>query len=140
MGVHGDAVQADADLSKYDLLIVGKDALTPEGPGPNLARVRDGLQVLVFEQHADVLEQRFGFRVQEYGLREVFPAHSRSSGPGRIGRGSAEGLARRCHEYGATIEVRGAALSAYQSHDHQRRRGRSRAPGAAATVATSPAC
>ena len=59
-------------MSKYDLLIVGKDALTPEGPGPNLARVREGLRVLVFEQHADVLEQRFGFRVQEYGLREVF--------------------------------------------------------------------
>ena len=72
LGVHGDAVQADADLAKYDLLIVGKDALTPEGACPNLARVRDGLRVLVFEQHADVLEQRFGFRVQEYGLREVF--------------------------------------------------------------------
>ena len=72
LGVHGDAVQANADLAKYDLLIVGKDALTPEGPGPNLARVSEGLRVLVFEQHADVLEQRFGFRVQEYGLREVF--------------------------------------------------------------------
>jgi beta-galactosidase len=70
--VRGEAVQADADLSKYDLLIVGKHALTPEGPGPNLAKVRDGLRVLVFEQQADVLEQRFGFRVQEYGLRELF--------------------------------------------------------------------
>jgi beta-galactosidase len=72
LGVHGDAVQADDDLAKYDLLIVGKDALTPEGQGPKLDRVREGLRVLVFEQHADVLEQRFGFRVQEYGLREVF--------------------------------------------------------------------
>jgi hypothetical protein len=72
LGVHGDDVQANADMAKYDLLIVGKGALTPEGPGPNLARVREGLRVLVFEQHADVLEQRFGFRVQEYGLREVF--------------------------------------------------------------------
>ncbi|MEP6844155.1 MAG: hypothetical protein ABJA11_11565, partial [Pseudolysinimonas sp.] len=29
-------------------------------------------RVLVFEQDADVLEKRFGFRVQEYGLRNVF--------------------------------------------------------------------
>ncbi|HLX65176.1 MAG TPA: glycoside hydrolase family 2 TIM barrel-domain containing protein [Planctomycetota bacterium] len=72
LGVRGEAVQADADLSKYDVLVVGKDALTPEGPGPNLRRVPEGLRVLVFEQHADVLEQRFGFRVQEYGLRETF--------------------------------------------------------------------
>ena len=72
MGVHVDAVRADANLAEYDLLIIGKGALTPEGPCPNLARVRDGLRVLVFEQHADVLEQRLGFRVEEYGLREVF--------------------------------------------------------------------
>ncbi len=63
----------EADLSKYDLLIVGKHALTPEGPGPKLWRAsRKVCRVVVFEQHADVLEQRFGFRVQEYGLREVF--------------------------------------------------------------------
>ncbi|MGD0089058.1 MAG: glycoside hydrolase family 2 TIM barrel-domain containing protein [Planctomycetota bacterium] len=79
LGVRGEAIQADADLSKYDVLIVGKGALTPEGPGPNLGRVREGLRVLVFEQHSDVLEQRFGFRVQEYGLRETFrrvPGHT----------------------------------------------------------------
>src|SRR5262249_35705296 len=35
-------------------------------------RVRDGLKVIVFEQTAAVLEQRFGFRVAEYGLRQVF--------------------------------------------------------------------
>jgi hypothetical protein len=72
LNVRGKAVQADADFSPYEMLIVGKHALTPEGPGPALARVRDGLRVLVFEQQADVLEQRFGLRVQEYGLREVF--------------------------------------------------------------------
>ena len=27
----------------------------------------------VFEQTAEVLEQRFGFRVAQYGLRQVFP-------------------------------------------------------------------
>ncbi|MFO0968680.1 MAG: hypothetical protein U0793_24245 [Gemmataceae bacterium] len=68
-----DSVKADTDLSGYDLLIIGKGALTPTGPGPNVDRVRDGLKVVVFEQTADVLQDRFGFRVAEYGLREVFP-------------------------------------------------------------------
>ena len=40
---------------------------------PRIGRVRDGLRVLMFEQSADVLEKRFGCRVQEYGLRRVFP-------------------------------------------------------------------
>ncbi len=66
-------VEAAADLSPYDLLIVGKAALTPDGPGPDVARVRAGLKVIVFEQTAAALEQRFGFRVAEYGLRQVFP-------------------------------------------------------------------
>ena len=34
--------------------------------------MRDGLKVIVFEQTAEVLEKRFGFRVAEYGLRQVF--------------------------------------------------------------------
>jgi hypothetical protein len=34
--------------------------------------VRDGLKALVFEQTSEVLEQRLGFRVAEYGLRQVF--------------------------------------------------------------------
>jgi beta-galactosidase len=55
------------------VLIVGKDALTAGGPGPDISRVRDGLKVIVLEQTAKVLEQRFGFRVTEYGLRQVFP-------------------------------------------------------------------
>ncbi len=66
-------VKANADLSSYDILIIGKDALTPDGPGPNVDRVRDGLKVVVFEQSSKVLEQRFGFRTAEYGLRQVFP-------------------------------------------------------------------
>jgi hypothetical protein len=65
-------VAAGDDLSHYDLLIIGKAALTVDGPGPNVGRVRDGLKVLVFEQTSDVLEKRFGFRVEEYGLRQVF--------------------------------------------------------------------
>jgi hypothetical protein len=65
-------VDADADLSAFDVLIVGKEALTADGPGPDVRRVRDGLKVIVFEQSARVLEERFGFRVAEYGLRQVF--------------------------------------------------------------------
>ncbi|HLX64897.1 MAG TPA: glycoside hydrolase family 2 TIM barrel-domain containing protein [Planctomycetota bacterium] len=72
LGVKGQSVDAAADLAAFDTLIVGKGALTPDGPGPNVARVRDGLKVIVFEQTAPVLEQRFGFRVEEYGLRNVF--------------------------------------------------------------------
>jgi hypothetical protein len=66
-------VDAAADLTPYDVLIVGKAALTRDGPGPGIDRVRDGLKVIVFEQSPEVLEQRFGFRVAEYGLRWVFP-------------------------------------------------------------------
>jgi beta-galactosidase len=66
-------VDAGADLSAYDVLIVGKAALTAEGPAPDIAGVRDGLKVVVFEQTSEVLEKRFGFRVEEYGLRRVFP-------------------------------------------------------------------
>ena len=73
MGVAVQRVDAAADLSGYDTLIVGKGALTVSGPGPDIARVRDGLKVIVFEQTGDVLEKRFGFRVAEYGLRRVFP-------------------------------------------------------------------
>ncbi len=73
MGVRYDPVAADADLSGYGVLVVGKAALTVDGPVPDIARVRHGLKVVMFEQTANVLEKRLGFRVQEYGLRQVFP-------------------------------------------------------------------
>jgi hypothetical protein len=72
LNVRFQKVEANADLSGYDVLIVGKDALTPDGPGPDVRRVQDGLKVIVFEQTAQVLEERLGFRVAEYGLRHVF--------------------------------------------------------------------
>jgi len=72
LGVRAASVGADDDLSPYDVLIVGKGALTLDGAAPDLTGVRDGLKVVVFEQTADVLEKRLGFRVQEYGLRRVF--------------------------------------------------------------------
>ncbi|MCF7975493.1 MAG: hypothetical protein K9N55_16870, partial [Phycisphaerae bacterium] len=72
LGVAFAAVDADTDMDAYDVLIVGQDALTVDGPAPDMGRVRDGLKVLLFEQTSDVLEKRFGFRVTEYGLRQVF--------------------------------------------------------------------
>jgi hypothetical protein len=61
------------DLATDEMLIIGKHALTVDGPGPDLSRVKDGLKVIVFEQSAEVLEKRLGFRTAEYGLRRVFP-------------------------------------------------------------------
>ena len=72
IGIRYQPIGANTDLSEYDTLIVGKSALTAESPAPDIARVRDGLKVILFEQTADVLEKRFGFRVAEYGLRQVF--------------------------------------------------------------------
>ncbi|HEV8541988.1 MAG TPA: hypothetical protein VGR78_06335, partial [Verrucomicrobiae bacterium] len=65
-------IDANADLAPYDILIVGKAALSVSDPAPDISRVRDGLKVIVFEQKSDVLEKRFGFRVEEYGLRQLF--------------------------------------------------------------------
>jgi len=60
-------------LEQADVFIIGKKALTLENKLPSLARVREGLQVVVFEQTTEVMEKRLGFRVAEYGLRQVFP-------------------------------------------------------------------
>jgi hypothetical protein len=65
-------VAADADLAAYDLLVIGKGALTVDGPAPDLRRVREGLKVICFEQTAAALEKRLGLRTAEYGLRQVF--------------------------------------------------------------------
>jgi beta-galactosidase len=73
LGIQLQPGDAGADLTAHEILIVGKTALTASGPAPDITRVRDGLKVIVFEQTAEVLEKRFGFRVQEYGLRQLFP-------------------------------------------------------------------
>ena len=72
VGISSQNVTATSDLSGFDTLIIGKSALSPDGPAPDISRVRDGLKVIVFEQSADVLEHRLGFHVEEYGLRQVF--------------------------------------------------------------------
>ena len=73
LGVSFQPVAAAANLSGFDMLLIGKGALTVDGPAPALTRVREGLKVVVFEQTAEVLEKRLGFRVEEYGLRQVWP-------------------------------------------------------------------
>lgn len=65
-------VGAGVDLGPYDVLVIGKGALTLDGPAPDVSRVRKGLKVILFEQNAEVLEKRLGFRVVTYGFRRVF--------------------------------------------------------------------
>jgi len=72
LGLVYQSIEAGNDLSRFDLLIIGKEAMTTEGPGLDLSRVREGMKVIVFEQTSDVLQNRFGFRIQEYGLRHVY--------------------------------------------------------------------
>jgi len=72
IGIQCQRVEPTADLTTFDTLIVGKAALTTDGLAPDISRVRDDLKVLMFEQTPEVLEKRFGFRVAEYGLRQVF--------------------------------------------------------------------
>ena len=83
MGVGFHAVDAEARLAASDVLVLGKGALAPDTPAPDIRAVRDGLRVIVFEQTGEVLEKRFGFRIAEYGLRQVFdrvPGHPLTAG------------------------------------------------------------
>jgi beta-galactosidase/beta-glucuronidase len=72
IGVQCQPVEAHTDLAPYEILVVGKAALTTTGAAPDISRVRDGLKVIMFEQTSEALERRLGFRVNEYGLRQVF--------------------------------------------------------------------
>lgn len=72
MGIRCQSIDATVDLSRFEILVLGKAALTLDGPAPDLGAVRNGLKVIVFEQTPEVLEQRLGFRIAEYGLRQVF--------------------------------------------------------------------
>ena len=72
MGVKLEKIEAGTALAGYDVLVIGKKALDAYGAGPDVTKVRDGLKVLVFEQTKETLEKRFGFRVQEHVLRQVW--------------------------------------------------------------------
>ncbi len=73
LGVRYQELNAVSNMSGVDILLIGKGALTLGGAAPDISRVRNGLKVVVFEQTSEVLEQRLGFRVTEYGLRQAFP-------------------------------------------------------------------
>ena len=65
-------VPADAKLAAYDLLLIGREALTSDGPAPDLSRVPQGLRVLVFEQSYDTLTRRLGLRANVHGMRQAY--------------------------------------------------------------------
>ncbi len=73
LGIAHQSIDAAADVSQFDLVVIGKQALTAGGAAPDLSPVERGLKVLVFEQTAEALEKRLGLRSVEYGLRQVFP-------------------------------------------------------------------
>jgi hypothetical protein len=73
LGVKYRRIEADAKPGAGDVVVIGKHALSVDGAAPDLPGVRDGARVIVFEQKTEVLERRLGFRVVEYGLRQVFP-------------------------------------------------------------------
>ncbi len=59
------------DLSQYEILIIGREALSANGVLPSLDAVKTGQKVLIFEQKNEVM-QRLGFRINQYGLRKLF--------------------------------------------------------------------
>jgi len=74
LGINYVFVEHDSDLSQFQLLVLGRNALNKTDNNimcPDLTAVRDGLNVLVLEQNTSVLK-RIGFRYQEYGLRRLF--------------------------------------------------------------------
>ena len=75
-------VSLNSDLKQYRTLVIGRGALLEKGPLPNLNAVRDGLNVLVFEQPTRAME-RLGFRIMSTGcgpcsrgMRRIRPERS----------------------------------------------------------------
>lgn len=87
MQVRYDAIKANADLSSYEILIIGREALSDNRHFPSLEGVKDGLKVLVFEQNADTLQNRLGFRINVHGMRKVF-ARSTHPALNELGEGN----------------------------------------------------
>ena len=82
LGVSFQAVDAASDLSGYDVLLIGKGALTVDGPAPGLQRVRDRLKVVVFEQTGEVLEKRLGPGMRPPSRLRPWPRGPRAAGSG----------------------------------------------------------
>ena len=96
-GVGARVVEQPVCPADCKLFIVGREAITLEGPALDVAAAtRAGANVLIFEQTEDVLQKRWGFRTASPGTRRVFarqPAHPVCRGLGdellRDWRGSA---------------------------------------------------
>jgi hypothetical protein len=85
LGIKYQMIESGASPDGYEILIIGKEAMTLNDAGLDIENVRNGLRVIMFEQTSEVLEKRFGFRVTEYGLRKVFmriPDHPAMEGLG----------------------------------------------------------
>ena len=72
LGVRYTKIEATAALDRFDLFVIGREALSTDAAIPGVARVHDGLNVLVFEQTADALTRRLGFRINIHGIRTAF--------------------------------------------------------------------
>ncbi len=73
LGVSFKLITDTAKTSEFDLIIIGREALSNKKDTINLDSVNGGQRVIVFEQTAETLSDRFGFRIAEHGMRGVFP-------------------------------------------------------------------
>lgn len=71
-GIPSRPLAADGSPADDEVLVVGRQALTTDGPMPLLDGVADGRRILVLEQDAEVLARRFGFRINIHGERKLF--------------------------------------------------------------------
>lgn len=78
-GLRFTAVTQSTAPDGAGLLIIGREAMTVDGPGLDLAGLTArGVNVLICEQTEAVLQQRWGFRTASPGVRRVFvrqPSH-----------------------------------------------------------------
>ena len=101
LGVHYKQVDAEADLTPYDVLVVGREAISPRRCLLDLASVTSGLKVLVFEQTAEALSDRLGFRINVHGVRQSIRPHSVASRLGGTRPAALARLARGRHAHAA---------------------------------------
>lgn len=78
MGVKYSLVEASDSLAGFDRFVIGRGALSSDAVFPGASRVRDGLDLIIFEQTPEALERRFGFRTNAQGLRRLFAAAPQS--------------------------------------------------------------
>ncbi len=72
LGLGFTAIDDRSALEGYDVLVIGREAITLGNDLPSLDRLPQGMKVLVFEQSEEALQQRLGFRIQTRGIRNAF--------------------------------------------------------------------